>query len=80
MSLYERLITGIKAKPLAELMALGNISSHYIHSLHMLIRHADNELSAAMFQFTNDLHMANLPRRQETKIEDAIVPSRQVTT
>ena len=56
MSLFEDLATDIKARPLKELLTLGNVSNHYTNSLRMLIRHADDELSTAMFQFTNELH------------------------
>jgi len=59
-TLCERLSNDIRAKTLAELLLLGNVSATYIHSLHMLIRHADAELSAAMFQFIAEL---GYPRR-----------------
>jgi hypothetical protein len=54
--LLETLVTRIKAKPLPELLVLGHVSSQYTNGLHMLIRHADEELSTAMFRLTNELH------------------------
>ena len=62
--LLETLVTRIKAKPLPELLVLGHVSSQYTNGLHMLIRHADEELSTAMFRLTNELHKieGGLPR------------------
>jgi hypothetical protein len=54
--LLETLVTRIKAKPLPELLVLGHVSTQYTNGLHMLIRHADEELSTAMFRLTNELH------------------------
>ena len=54
--LLETLVTRIKSKPLPELLVLGHVSSQYTDGLHMLIRHADEELSTAMFRLTNELH------------------------
>lgn len=54
--LMETLVTRIKNKPLPELLVLGHVSSQYTNGLHMLIRHADEELSTAMFRLTNELH------------------------
>jgi hypothetical protein len=56
LSIMEHLTTEIKAKPLAQLLILGNVSTNYTNSLRMLIRHADDELSSAMFQLTTELH------------------------
>jgi len=62
--LLETLVTRIKTKPLPELLVLGHVSSQYTDGLHMLIRHADEELSTAMFRLTNELHKieGGLPR------------------
>jgi len=54
--LLETLVTRIKNTPLPELLVLGNVSIQYTHGLRMLIRHADEELSTAMFHLTNELH------------------------
>ena len=54
--LLETLVTRIKSKPLPELLVLGHVSTQYTNGLHMLIRHADEELSTAMFRLTNELH------------------------
>jgi len=52
----EHISSAIKGRPLPELLALGNVSTPYTDSLRMLIRHADEDLSTAMFRFTNELH------------------------
>jgi hypothetical protein len=76
----EHISSAIKGRPLPELLALGNVSTPYTDSLRMLIRHADEDLSTAMFRFTNELHkiegrLSGSRERPENQLQRRIQPT-----
>jgi hypothetical protein len=59
-NLMERITSTVKQVPFAELVKRGGLSSLYNTTLHQLIRHADDELSKAMFTYHEDIHKASI--------------------
>ena len=59
-NLIERITSTVKQVPFAELVKRGGLSSLYNNTLHQLIRHADDELSKAMFTYHEDIHKASM--------------------
>jgi len=55
-TLMERLLSAIRAIPLAEHLVQGKISEQYVKGIHVLIRHADDDLSALLFQLNQEIH------------------------
>ena len=59
-NLMERITSTVKQVPFAELVKRGGLSSLYNNTLYQLIRHADDELSKAMFTYHEDIHKASM--------------------
>jgi hypothetical protein len=55
-TILEQTFQQIRAIPLADLLVLGRISETYLKGIHMLIRHADEDLSALLFQLNQDIN------------------------
>jgi hypothetical protein len=55
-SLLNRISDDIKKIPFAELVKRGQLSALYAKTIHALIRHADEELSATMFAFHEEIN------------------------
>jgi hypothetical protein len=68
LTVLERICTQIRSISLGELLALGQISETYLKGIHMLIRHADEELSALLFQLNQDINKFPADVRQTSSI------------
>jgi len=55
-TLMERLLSAIRLIPLAEHLVQGKISEQYVKGIHVLIRHADEDLSALLLQLNQEIH------------------------
>ena len=55
-TLMERLLHAIRLIPLAEHLVQGKISEQYVKGIHVLIRHADEDLSALLLQLNQEIH------------------------
>ena len=65
LTILEQISMQIRAIPLAELLVLGRISETYLKGIHMLIRHADEELSSVLFQLNQDINKFPSDVRQQ---------------
>jgi hypothetical protein len=54
--IMERLVNTIRLIPLAEHLVQGKISEQYVKGIHVLIRHADEDLSALLLQLNQEIH------------------------
>jgi fumarate reductase subunit D len=70
LGMLEQLSAEIKAIPFAELIQRGQLSSLYAKTIHALIRHADDELSATMFAFHEEIN--RIPTNIRTTISNQI--------
>uniref|UniRef100_A0A6C0K5Q6 Uncharacterized protein n=1 Tax=viral metagenome TaxID=1070528 RepID=A0A6C0K5Q6_9ZZZZ len=55
-TILEQLANAIRAIPLAEHLVQGKIGDQYLKGIHVLIRHADEDLSALLLQLNQEIH------------------------
>jgi len=55
LTLLEQACIAIRTVPLAQHLVNGQISEQYLKGIHMLIRHADEDLSVIMFQLNQEI-------------------------
>ena len=65
LTILERIFAQIRAISLGELLMYGRVSDTYLKGIHMLIRHADEELSTILFQLNQDINKFPQDVRQQ---------------